>query len=421
MNARNRAALAGLALAAAAADGQTFIGFEDVLGNGYEWHNIDIADDGRAAILQGRIRVGASYERAIAVWKEGQGFTEIPAPGGSIDHQRGIGMSAISGNGETVLFRSGDQAFQWNEIDGPSPTPLTTTTSPYWARDISTDGTTLVGQVRVAATDQEPSYLQGARWMPDGPVEFLTVPIADRRAAVFPKAVSRNGDWVAGAFADPSTKRAGLWGPNGEWINLAEHLPLTVSSSTYAVSNNGTIAFGGIAEFGRSKAFRWAQGQTPQIFDFFAPTHDDMLFLDTTADGTVAVGRSGELAVESIAIVWSESRGTRSVQQMLTDAGVDIGAWQLERVDAISADGKVIAGIGTAPNGQLGAWIVTSRSSPATPCPGDLNADGVLSPADFNAWLLAFNAGDPAADQNGDGFLSAADFGAWIANFNAGC
>ncbi|MEL6311439.1 MAG: GC-type dockerin domain-anchored protein, partial [Pseudomonadota bacterium] len=54
-------------------------------------------------------------------------------------------------------------------------------------------------------------------------------------------------------------------------------------------------------------------------------------------------------------------------------------------------------------------------------CPADTNGDGALSPADFNAWVLAFNAGDLAADQNGDGLLSPADFNSWVLNYNAGC
>ncbi len=57
------------------------------------------------------------------------------------------------------------------------------------------------------------------------------------------------------------------------------------------------------------------------------------------------------------------------------------------------------------------------------PCPNiaDVNDDGVLSPADFSAWIAAFNAGDPAADQNADGSITPADFTAWISNYNQGC
>ncbi|MCA9272487.1 MAG: VCBS repeat-containing protein [Phycisphaerales bacterium] len=54
-------------------------------------------------------------------------------------------------------------------------------------------------------------------------------------------------------------------------------------------------------------------------------------------------------------------------------------------------------------------------------CIADVNNDGVLSPADFSAWVAAFNAMAPGCDQNGDGACTPADFSAWVANFNAGC
>lgn len=54
-------------------------------------------------------------------------------------------------------------------------------------------------------------------------------------------------------------------------------------------------------------------------------------------------------------------------------------------------------------------------------CPADLNQDGTLSPADFNAWIKAFNDQSPAADQNNDGQITPADLNGWIINFNAGC
>ncbi|MCA9273030.1 MAG: SGNH/GDSL hydrolase family protein [Phycisphaerales bacterium] len=56
-----------------------------------------------------------------------------------------------------------------------------------------------------------------------------------------------------------------------------------------------------------------------------------------------------------------------------------------------------------------------------TACIADVNGDGMLSPADFSAWVSAFNAMAPACDQNGDGACSPADFSAWVSNYNAGC
>jgi len=54
-------------------------------------------------------------------------------------------------------------------------------------------------------------------------------------------------------------------------------------------------------------------------------------------------------------------------------------------------------------------------------CVADTNGDGALTPADFTAWVAAFNAQSAACDQNGDTLCTPADFTAWVANFNAGC
>lgn len=49
----------------------------------------------------------------------------------------------------------------------------------------------------------------------------------------------------------------------------------------------------------------------------------------------------------------------------------------------------------------------------------DCNRDQFVTPADFTAWVAAYNAGDLArADQNLDGMISPADFSAWVANYN---
>ena len=57
----------------------------------------------------------------------------------------------------------------------------------------------------------------------------------------------------------------------------------------------------------------------------------------------------------------------------------------------------------------------------AEACLADTNNDGMLSPADFTAWIAAFNAAASECDQNADGLCSPADFTAWIANYNTGC
>ncbi|MCA9272507.1 MAG: hypothetical protein KDA31_05625, partial [Phycisphaerales bacterium] len=54
-------------------------------------------------------------------------------------------------------------------------------------------------------------------------------------------------------------------------------------------------------------------------------------------------------------------------------------------------------------------------------CIADINGDGMLTPTDFTAWIVAYNAGDLAADCNRNGTLEPADFSAWVASWVAGC
>ena len=54
-------------------------------------------------------------------------------------------------------------------------------------------------------------------------------------------------------------------------------------------------------------------------------------------------------------------------------------------------------------------------------CLADTNNDGSVTPADFSAWVAAFNTNAPECDQNDDGSCTPADFSAWVANYNAGC
>lgn len=57
----------------------------------------------------------------------------------------------------------------------------------------------------------------------------------------------------------------------------------------------------------------------------------------------------------------------------------------------------------------------------ADACLADVNGDGIASPADFSAWVAAYNASASGCDQNGDGQCTPADFSAWVINYNNGC
>ncbi|MEO1585444.1 MAG: GC-type dockerin domain-anchored protein [Planctomycetota bacterium] len=73
-------------------------------------------------------------------------------------------------------------------------------------------------------------------------------------------------------------------------------------------------------------------------------------------------------------------------------------------------------------NGSGGATFLEALAPiPLQPCLADVNGDGIASPADFTAWIQAFNTRSSACDQNGDGACNPSDFSSWVINFNAGC
>ncbi len=80
---------------------------------------------------------------------------------------------------------------------------------------------------------------------------------------------------------------------------------------------------------------------------------------------------------------------------------------------------------GTPDTGMGDSYIVDmgaiERPGETNECLADTNGDGVVSPADFSAWVSAFNTQAAGCDQNGDGVCSPADFSAWVSNYNAGC
>ena len=54
-------------------------------------------------------------------------------------------------------------------------------------------------------------------------------------------------------------------------------------------------------------------------------------------------------------------------------------------------------------------------------CPADFDGDGFVTGDDFDAYVIAFEAGDDDADFNNDGFVTGDDFDAYVTAFEAGC
>jgi uncharacterized membrane protein len=114
-------------------------------------------------------------------------------------------------------------------------------------------------------------------------------------------------------------------------------------SEAYDVSADGSVVVGTSIVPGPLgfRAFRWTE-------------ETGMLALPPVpgvANFEVAYGVSGDgnVIVGGHAFVWDPFHGTRDLEQILIEQGVDLGGWQLRAARAASFDGLTIVGIGRGP------------------------------------------------------------------------
>jgi uncharacterized membrane protein len=81
-----------------------------------------------------------------------------------------------------------------------------------------------------------------------------------------------------------------------------------------------------------------------------------------SADGSVVVGfghdgnpvgQFGEMSV----FIWDSVHGMRALRDVLLEQGTDVSGWRLSYPFGISADGRVIGGLGINPSGAVQPWL----------------------------------------------------------------
>ncbi|GAB5497081.1 MAG: hypothetical protein Phyf2KO_21610 [Phycisphaerales bacterium] len=133
------------------------------------------------------------------------------------------------------------------------------------------------------------------------------------------------------------------------------------------------------------------------------PNRDYALFSLSETSASLAAIRAMGLPVDGSTIFFTDFTGSFAVYLFGGQIGVadlSFNDTQFNNIDALE--------------------ICAEVDEPCDPCVlADVNMDGAVTPADFTAWIAAFNANLPECDQNCDGACTPADFTAWIANYNA--
>jgi probable HAF family extracellular repeat protein len=84
-----------------------------------------------------------------------------------------------------------------------------------------------------------------------------------------------------------------------------------------------------------------------------------------SADGSVVVGSSTSSGLQAWrAFRWTEATGMQSLADALTGRpGLNLGGWLLHTATGLSADGNIVVGQGTDPNGSLSFYIARCQSA----------------------------------------------------------
>jgi uncharacterized membrane protein len=232
--------------------------------------------------------------------------------------------SAMSSNGSVIVGKgtigpdpsTDTEAFIWTEVNGlVGLGDLPTGPDRSWAADVSADGTVVVGIGTVVTFPGEPweSYDSRAfRWTETGGMVDLGTPdfsVRDPR-------ISADGNVIVAYTVEPGGDQNPFrWSQGAGWVPLSDPL------------GGGVLA------------------------------HP----VDLSADGSVIAGFTFTTSAPfgPHAVIWDDLNGQRLLDNVLTDLGLDLTGWTLEKVTGISDDGLTIVGTGINPNGDTEAFIAT--------------------------------------------------------------
>ena len=179
------------------------------------------------------------------------------------------------------------------------------------------------------------------RWSADGfRTDFPGVP---EHVTLWPESVSDDGTIIVGRTAPD--QRHFIWSEAGGYIDLA---PASWVSETF-ISSDGSAVLGSFGTApAESRAFRWTAATG--VVDLTPGTPS--IALDISDDGSVVAAYSWEEtlidgAAPLATFIWDTEHGTRTLDEVFAQRGVDTSGWEFDRPRALSGDGRVLLGRAT--------------------------------------------------------------------------
>ncbi len=317
-----------------------FIPLGDLPGGTFQSFATGISDDGLTIVGSSN----AAERTEAFIWTEELGLVSIGGVGtngftaagsASADGSVVVGLTGESGPSHKVPFyytaELGFQLLSGCGCNGPS-----------YAVSVSGDGKTIVG------SKPEPGLgVFGYRWTEEiGPVSIGDLPGGNASSLALD--VSSDGGTIVGVS---DGNRAFRWAEDIGMVAI--DLPMAsasgVSQDGSAIAGTGFLDGQGVVRWTESEGSVWL-GHLPGL------ERPGSFAADISADGSVIVGGSGN-DFRFQAFRWTEAAGMQPIQGILENLGVDMTGWALRSASSVSADGSVIVGTGTNPDGNTEGWV----------------------------------------------------------------
>ena len=248
-------------------------------------------------------------------------------------------------------------AFRWTAAEGMTRLPVHREDTYSRANGISDNGRTVFGW-----NDQSDGFRSGVIWQ-----NGTTLDLKDAGGNPLGEALAANagGSVVVGAgYETANGSEAWRWtaATGAQPIGILSSAPATIKGNSHARYKAPVV---------RSERAEAALGSGPN--GFFPPA---AYAFAVSNDGNTIVGATGVFP-QRHAFIWTPSTGMQLLSDYAAAHGVTIPAgWDLNTADAISADGKTIAGWGFGPS-SVGSFVIDLHDDTAHE--GVLEARGTVA------------------------------------------